>query len=159
MTVTHGPEDSMEPSEQPARNLTWHDLEDGQPLLPDDILALLDEPVTALRSHAGDSEASDAAVKRDIGEAEIDEAYLANTLRKSFFKFIIFVVSLTLLASVVLMALYVKSEWKEVEANVMIAWFSANVVQVLGLAYIVARYLFTPRSKPARASAGNTPTQ
>jgi len=55
------------------------------------------------------------------------------------------------------MGLYVKSEWQEVEAAVIVAWFSSNVVQVLGLAYIVARYLFAPRGQIAPGPQPGTP--
>ncbi|QAY69254.1 hypothetical protein [Xylanimonas protaetiae] len=94
------------------------------------------------RGLTGVEAATDRAVKGDLNGAAVDAAYLANTLRKGFFYFALAAVGLTPLARVALMGFYVWSEWNEVVPGVVIAWFSANVVQMLGLAYIMARHLY-----------------
>lgn len=100
-------------------------------------------------------ESSDQAIDRDLEHADIDQAYQANDLRAKFYKYVVRVVTGTLAVSIVLLALYMVSEWGEIPGPVMIAWFSSTVVQVLGLGFIVARYLFAPRGQIAPAHQSN----
>ncbi len=101
-----------------------------------------DQPVSKL-GKTGKAQASDKKVTRDLNGANVDAAYQANDMRKGFYKYVLFMVTVTLVAGDALMGLYVKAQWtRGIDSGVMIAWFSANVVQMVGLAYIVARYLF-----------------
>jgi len=97
----------------------------------------------------GESSDQQIADERDLEHADIDQAYQANELRESFYKYVVRVVTGTLAVSIILVALYMWSEWSEIPGSVMIAWFGSTVVQVLGLGYIVARYLFAPRGQIA----------
>ena len=119
-----------------------------------DRLNKYDEALPSALDKPAVEDASDKEVAHDLKNAEIDQAYQANTLRKSFFKFVVVAVAGVLIASAALMGMYVWSEWSELDPGVMIAWYSATVVQVIGLAYIVARYLFAPRGQINNGSAG-----
>lgn len=92
-------------------------------------------------------EAADRKIRKNLGKAEVAQAKLANKQRDHFFKFVVAAVAFSLASSVGLMALYFWSEWHEIDSAVLIAWFSANVVQVIGLAYVIANYLFPSSAK------------
>lgn len=63
-------------------------------------------------------------------------------LRESFFKTVRWALISILVASAVTMVLYLISEWGNVSPTVMISFNVAIVVDTIGLAYIVANYLF-----------------
>lgn len=92
--------------------------------------------------------ASDQEFDRRSKRAQAERAEQDNDHRKTFVKWVIRAVTGTLAVSVALMVLYVISEWGHIAPQVMVAWFSATVVQTLGLAYVIARYLF-PAGKVA----------
>lgn len=100
--------------------------------------------LAALDDDARD-EADDATLTRALQRTDLKAAEQANKLRKRFFTFVMRTVATTLIATAVIMAAYVVSQWGKIEAAVMVAFFSAVVVQVIGLALIIARYLFAPR--------------
>lgn len=95
---------------------------------------------------------SDQTANR-ILEAEAKRQDQANELRPRFFWSVVAAMSFTLVASVGIMAAYLWSQWGEVEPGVMIAWMSAAVVETIGLAYIVANYLFPGSAPKVRASS------
>jgi hypothetical protein len=49
--------------------------------------------------------------------------------------------------NVVLFFLYMVSAWGHIAEAVMVAWISATVVEVLGIVYIIAKYLFEDRER------------
>lgn len=75
---------------------------------------------------------------------EPEEARLkqALDLRKRFFRIVIWALWFVLGSSVAVMTAYIVSQWGRLDSRVMIAWMAAAVVQTIGLAYIVANYLF-----------------
>lgn len=103
--------------------------------------------VDALDRSEAKLEASDQDIANGLQRAALTKANQDNVHRATFVTWVIRIVSGTLLSSVGIMALYVKSEWHEIEAEVLIAWFSATVVQTLGLAYVIAKYLFPSPSE------------
>lgn len=84
---------------------------------------------------------SDELVERKV-DAATRKADQTHKFREKFFGTVSWAVLGTLVASVVVMLLYLCSEWGQLDAAVLIAFNSAVVVQVIGLAYIVAKYLF-----------------
>lgn len=75
------------------------------------------------------------------------------TLRQSFAGTIKKTMIWTLVATVAIMASYITNcfiEDRVIQTNVLIAWFTSTVVQVIGLMYIVANYLF-PKSENGNA--------
>lgn len=94
-------------------------------------------------------DATDAHVDNTLA-AENERRVQANQLRKRFFWAVVCAMCFVLVASVGIMGFYIWSEWGEIDTAVMIAWLSATVVQTIGLAYIIANYLF-----PALKGNGN----
>lgn len=56
--------------------------------------------------------------------------------------------SAIVVVSTVALFVYMYSEWGHVAASVMVSWFGSVVVQVIGIVYLVAAYLF-PRNDHA----------
>lgn len=106
---------------------------------------------TELESEAAD-EASDREVEVELRKTDLEAAQQAHEMRESFYRWVIRAVSLTLVASAASMVAYLWSQWGSIAPAVMVAFYSAVVVQVIGLAYIIARYLFAPRGQAANGS-------
>lgn len=75
-------------------------------------------------------------------EALKKKATQTHGFRDSFFRTVKWSLISTLAAAVVIMGLYIVSEWSELESAVLISFNAAVVVNTIGLAYIVANYLF-----------------
>jgi hypothetical protein len=115
----------------------------------------VDEASVATLDVEAEDEASDKAIDSALRRSDVKAAQQAHRMRKRFYNFVVKAVFGTLAASALTMFLYVISQWGKIDAAVMVAFFSAVVVQVIGLAYIIARYLFAPRGQIA---PGNQPT-
>ncbi|MFE9232067.1 hypothetical protein [Cellulosimicrobium funkei] len=79
---------------------------------------------------------------------DLQDRAQTHALRTSFARVIKWTMIATLGATALLMGFYLYAVvWRrtDVDSAVMIAWFSSTVVQVIGLVYIVANYLF-PKS-------------
>ncbi|OZE41420.1 MULTISPECIES: hypothetical protein [unclassified Rhodococcus (in: high G+C Gram-positive bacteria)] len=74
----------------------------------------------------------------------------ANDQREKFFKWSVWAVSGTLVGNFGIFVLYLKSQWGEISDLVMTAWISATVVEVLGIAYIIASHLFPNGTRNAQ---------
>lgn len=74
--------------------------------------------------------------------AAADKAEQSNNLREKFFVAAMSGTGVLLTVNVILFCAYMKSEWGHISEAVMLAWISASVVEVLGIIYIIARYLF-----------------
>lgn len=109
-----------------------------------------DASASELDSKEATGGASDTAVEEGLAKAHLKRAEQDNTHRGWFVKWVLWVVSGTLAAGVAVMVAYVCSEWHTIESAVLIAWFSASVVQTIGLAYVIANYLF-PHTEKATA--------
>lgn len=105
----------------------------------------IDDALVMQLEEAAVEEASDQDVERALRQTDVAAAKQAHKMRKRFFRFVVRSVVSTLVATGAIMGAYVVSQWGDLDAAVMVAFFSAVVVQVLGLAYIIARYLFAPR--------------
>lgn len=103
---------------------------------------LANTPAEQLESTPVEEEISDAKAEKLLSKAEADRLEQANALRPFFFWSVVASMAFTLLASVGIMAFYIWSQWDDIDSAVMIAWMSAAVVETIGLAYIVANYLF-----------------
>lgn len=88
-----------------------------------------------------------------MNRAEQKKARQQNRLRKRFFKWAGLTVVGSLFGNFVLFTIFMFWNKGDVADSVMIAWISATVVEVLGIAYIIANYLFdNPGSKPSTAT-------
>lgn len=83
-----------------------------------------------------------ADTAREIASAEAKRAHQQNVLRGKFFRWVCWVVGGALAGNFALFSFYIRSQWGHISDSVMISWISASVIEVLGLAYIIARYLF-----------------
>lgn len=77
-----------------------------------------------------------------LKHAQAAKAEQSNTLREKFFRWAMIGTGILLGVNVVLFFLYMLSEWGHISEAVMVAWISATVVEVLGIVYIIAKYLF-----------------
>lgn len=75
-------------------------------------------------------------------KAARDKAVQTHDFREKFFKTIRGALVASLLASALLMGVYAISQWGHIDAKVMMSFNAAVVVNTIGLAYIVAKYLF-----------------
>lgn len=95
--------------------------------------AKLDEPT---------EDASDRELARALDKAALAEVEAANNYRKDLVGFTKWTVAGLVVAATVFMGLYIGSQWGEVEASVMVAYFTSIVLEVVGILYVIARYLF-----------------
>ena len=112
----------------------------------------LDELLGELDALAQQSELSESPPQLNLVEAEpikdrLDSLKLlkgqqSHELREQLFTTVRWALISTLGAAVIIMGLYLKSEWGHIDAAVMISFHTAVVVNTIGLAYIVANYLF-----------------
>lgn len=75
-------------------------------------------------------------------EAARRKATQTHSFRRSLFTTIRRALVATLAAAVSVMVLYMISEWGQIDPTVVISFNAAVVVNTIGLAYIVANYLF-----------------
>lgn len=75
-------------------------------------------------------------------DAAREKAQQAHDFRRRLFSTITRVVVCTLFGAACLMGAYVWSQWGELDRIVVISFNAAVVVNTVGLAYIVANYLF-----------------
>lgn len=90
--------------------------------------------------------------RANLLEQEVRDRAQTHTMRSSFATVIKWTMIGTLAATCLLMAAYLyASIFRQVsiDSTVMVAWFSSTVVQVIGLVYIVANYLFPGEKKKA----------
>lgn len=105
--------------------------------------------VDDLRAEKPTNSATDSELD-EYTKAALDDGKQNRRLRRHFFYFITVAVSTVIIAGIAVVGLYFGSEWGHVDASVIVAWFSAEIVQTIGLAYIVAKYLFSKESEPRR---------
>lgn len=84
----------------------------------------------------------DDAVVDAKSEAARRKAAQTHRFRGSLFRTVTWSLVGTLLAAVGIMGVYLASQWHHVDSAVMISFNAAVVVNTIGLAYIVANYLF-----------------
>lgn len=99
-------------------------------------------PADKLAEPTRDDEASDKDVQSAIDQAKIDELQAANKYRKDLVISTRRTVAALVTAATGFMGLYIGSQWGHVEASVMIAYFASVVAEVVGILYVIARYLF-----------------
>jgi hypothetical protein len=88
---------------------------------------------------------------RSLAAAQADKAHQQNQLRQRFFTWARWIVSGALAGNFGIFITYMVSQWNHIADKVMMAWISATVVEVLGLAYIIAKYLFgDPKTPPKK---------
>jgi hypothetical protein len=133
--------------------LSSHEVQSGDPFDLNDDEATLDQlqddvegPSSAVRREVS-ARGTRAVVRGStpanrVKHAEADKAEQSNTLREKFFYAATGGTGALLAVNVVLFAAYMKSEWNHIADSVMLAWISATVVEVLGIVYIIAKYLF-----------------
>ncbi len=85
---------------------------------------------------------------RSLADAEADRAHQQNHLRERFFAWTRWVVAGALSANFGIFSAYMVSQWHHVSDQVMIAWIGATVIEVLGVALIIAKYLFGDSNPP-----------
>ncbi|QCQ91727.1 hypothetical protein [Rhodococcus sp. SGAir0479] len=75
-------------------------------------------------------------------QAQVDRARQDNDHRDQLLTWTMWIVPFALMLNFGIFVLYMGSEWGHISDGVMIAWISATVVEVLGIAYIIASDLF-----------------
>ena len=111
------------------------------PRLTDEQLQRLANSDSGDLKEPGKRKASDAKIEKKVDNAA-RKSTQTHTFRNVLFVSIVSAMGLTIAGSIAVILLYMKSEWEDIDAVVMVGWFSAVVVNTLGLAYIVAKYLF-----------------
>lgn len=89
---------------------------------------------------------------RELQKREIERLKQEHGQRKGFFVWAMVVVTATLAGNFTLFGLYIKSQWGQIDTTVMVAWISATVVEVLGIAYIIATHLFSKGDRGGRGA-------
>lgn len=109
---------------------------------------------------ATETEAEAFDLKKALDEAEVDKAKQAQDFRGKFFYWAMWLITAALVINFVVMGFYMASQWRDISDPVMVSWFSATIVEVLGLGYIIATYLFnSPKSvtpRPRGDGAGSS---
>ncbi|MCL2464647.1 MAG: hypothetical protein FWF28_06235 [Micrococcales bacterium] len=107
-----------------------------------------DAPAAALERAKVRRTADDADVEaaRRLDIARAVQAEQDNAHRGIFVKWVIRTVSASIVVGAGIMAAYAFSQWHSFDSAVLISRFSASVVQTIGLAYVVAHYLFPSRN-------------
>lgn len=82
-----------------------------------------------------------------LGHAELDNVQQKHDFRPLFIYWSLALMSAAVLLNFATMGLYLRSQWNNLADGVMIAWFAATIVEVLGLGYIVANYLVDGKGK------------
>jgi hypothetical protein len=116
-----------EPDESNWQHMSWADFDDVT-------LERLDQAAGVTAADATVSHAAEAARKKADQKHE---------QREELFKTVRRCLVCTLAASALIMAFYIRSQWGNIASAVMISWNVAIVVNTIGLAYIVANYLFS----------------
>jgi hypothetical protein len=81
----------------------------------------------------------------------------ANKLRRRFYRWAVRVAAIVVFLNFGTMGVYIVSQWGRLADAVMVAWFSATVVEILGIVAIIAQYLFhTDPAKIDRPDQGNS---
>lgn len=89
---------------------------------------------------------------QSLQKAQVRQLEQEHTQRASFFRFAVVVVTLTLAGNFAVFAFYIRSEWTHISDTVMVTWIGATVVEVLGIAFIIATHLFPRGDKNGRRS-------
>ncbi|MCV7154341.1 hypothetical protein [Mycolicibacterium pyrenivorans] len=84
----------------------------------------------------------DASVDKRIDDEKYRALRAANNYRRALVKWTLRVVGGLTAMATVFMGLYVCSQWDEIAASVMIAYFASVVAESIGVLYVIARYLF-----------------
>jgi hypothetical protein len=87
-------------------------------------------------------EASDKEIKSAFDKAKLDELQAANQYRKTLVKSTTRTVAALVTAATVFMGFYLWVQRGHIEASVMIAYFASVVAEVVGILFVIARYLF-----------------
>lgn len=101
--------------------------------------------------------ASQGPLSDELDQEYVKELKAARKFRKALVPFTKWCVAGVLIAAVVVMVLYVCSEWGELHPAVMLGFFTSVIVETLGILYIISTYLF-PRGGAKRGEGnGNGP--
>lgn len=95
--------------------------------------------------------------EQDVAErrADVEDRKQAHDLRARFFWFSVFLLGLAILSSAAALGAYMWSQWRQIVPAVMVGFFGSIVVEVIGLAAIVARYLFTNHRRQQSPTAAD----
>lgn len=93
----------------------------------------------------------DKSVEKRISDEKYRALRAANNYRRALVKWTLRVVGGLTGMATVFMGLYMMSQWDEIQASVMIAYFASVVTETIGVLYVIARYLF-PSSGPGTNS-------
>ncbi|WP_309080319.1 hypothetical protein [Zhihengliuella sp.] len=93
----------------------------------------------------GAEASSSSDVDKELKAAKANEAHDKNDLRQKFFRWTMWLITGALTVNAVGMFLYLISQWGRLSDTVMVGWFATTLVEVLGLGYVIANYLFDGR--------------
>lgn len=117
----------------------------------DDLLEDIQGPSDALRRSVSGHNRKEVGKGRQqtpasrIKHAAAAKAEQSNDLREKFFFLAMGGTGALLAVNIVLFALYMTSQWNHIADAVMVTWITSTVVEVLGIIYIIAKYLFDER--------------
>lgn len=95
---------------------------------------------------------------QSLQKAQVRQLEQEHKQRASFFWFAVVVVTLTLAGNFAVFAFYIRSEWTHISDTVMVTWIGATVVEVLGIAFIIATHLFPRGDKNGHRSPATDST-
>lgn len=93
---------------------------------------------------------------KSLQQAQVRQLDQEHKQRAWFFWFAVVVVTLTLAGNFAVFAFYIRSEWRHISDTVMVTWIGATVVEVLGIAFIIATHLFPRGDKNGRRSTSTS---
>ena len=88
--------------------------------------------------------------QKTMQSAEIDRLHQQNEMRPKFFKLAAWLSWTIIIGNFVLVGWYAWHAKAGIEPYVIVAWISSTVVEILGIMYIIAQYLF-PGAKKKKA--------
>lgn len=92
-------------------------------------------------------EKSDRAIEHALKQGQVDDADQARRQRETIIRWVLVATTGTLVAGACVILAYVISEWHDLDPIVLSAWFTASVVQTVGLVLVITRSLF-PATAP-----------
>jgi len=106
-----------------------------------------DEPVSDLAEQRSRHQLDMLKHQAEESRLNIEDHRQAHKMRLQFYWYSVVALGIMVLSSIGIMIAYLVGHWGRVDAVVMSAFYVSVVAQVVGLAFIVARYLFPGKSE------------
>lgn len=96
----------------------------------------------------------DVSLADQIDSEHVEELKAARGYRQQLVPFTKWCVAGVLTSAVIVMGLYIGSEWGELAPEVLLGFFAAVVVETIGILYVISTYLF-PKGGATRQNGEN----